>query len=446
MGPDGNTSLRSPRARRDLQQHQQRVPGRLAWRRQHRAAGGQRARDLRPADQRGHRRGGRHQRLPLQRHGAQWEHKLLRRARRRRPTTAPTISTWSSGKGTTRTDERRGRDLRPAARSAPARQRRARTTSGSATWAAERRLRRSARRPWPTTARPTSTWWSGAATRQRRHANSKSTASESTPRRARPSAPTTSASATWGRTGIPTSPPRLPAVAYNSVEQRVPGGVARGRRHRAAGGQRGRDLRPAARRATGAEVGTNDFRISDMGPDGNTNFDAQDPAVAYNSTNNEYLVVWRGDDDTAPLVDNELEIFGQRLNAATGAAVGTNDFRISDMGPDGERQLRRLRPRCGLQQRQQRVPGGVERGRQHAPLVTARPRSSASGWLAPPARRSAPTTSASATWARTATSTLPPSNPRWPTTARATSIWSSGAGTTTPGSWWTASSRSSASG
>jgi len=88
--------------------------------------------------------------------------------------------------------------------------------------------------------------------------------------------------------------------------------------------------------ATGAEVGSNDFRISDMGPDGNTNFQASSVSLAYNSANNEYLVVWRGDDDTAPLVDNEEEIFGQRINAATGAEVGTNDFRLSDMGPDGD--------------------------------------------------------------------------------------------------------------
>jgi hypothetical protein len=87
--------------------------------------------------------------------------------------------------------------------------------------------------------------------------------------------------------------------------------------------------------ATGAEVGSNDFRISDMGPDGNGTFDAEDPAVAYNSTDNEYLVVWVGDDITTPLVDEEDEIFGQRLNAATGAEVGDNDFRLSDMGPDG---------------------------------------------------------------------------------------------------------------
>jgi hypothetical protein len=45
-------------------------------------------------------------------------------------------------------------------------------------------------------------------------------------------------------------------------------------------------------------------------------------------------VGWRGDDDTAPLVDDEFEIFGRCLDGATGAAIGA-DFRISDMGPDG---------------------------------------------------------------------------------------------------------------
>jgi uncharacterized repeat protein (TIGR01451 family) len=87
--------------------------------------------------------------------------------------------------------------------------------------------------------------------------------------------------------------------------------------------------------ATGAEIG-GDFRISDMGPDGDGNYDAQYVRVAWNSANNEYLVVWQADDNSAPLVDNEREVFGQRLNGATGAEIGTNDFRISDMGPDGD--------------------------------------------------------------------------------------------------------------
>lgn len=85
--------------------------------------------------------------------------------------------------------------------------------------------------------------------------------------------------------------------------------------------------------ATGVEIGS-DFRISDMGPDGNIDFGGFTPAVAYNATDNEYLVVWEGDDDTGGLADNELEIFGQRLDAATGAEIG-GDFRISDAGMDG---------------------------------------------------------------------------------------------------------------
>jgi hypothetical protein len=88
--------------------------------------------------------------------------------------------------------------------------------------------------------------------------------------------------------------------------------------------------------ATGAAVGANDFRLSDMGPDGDTRFNAFESAVAYNPTNNEYLVVWRGNDTTT----DEFEVFGQRLNAATGAEVGANDFRLSDLGPDGDPRFR----------------------------------------------------------------------------------------------------------
>jgi hypothetical protein len=86
--------------------------------------------------------------------------------------------------------------------------------------------------------------------------------------------------------------------------------------------------------ATGAALG-GDFRLSDMGLDGNIDCHALDPAVAYNSTDNEYLVNWTGDDNTAGLVDEEYEVFGQRVDAATGAELG-GDFRLSDMGPDGD--------------------------------------------------------------------------------------------------------------
>ena len=87
--------------------------------------------------------------------------------------------------------------------------------------------------------------------------------------------------------------------------------------------------------ATGAEVGANDFRLSEMGPNGDAAFGAFNPAIAYNSLTNEYLVAWEADDNTPPLVDEEFEIFGQRIDAATGAEIGDNDFRLSDMGPDG---------------------------------------------------------------------------------------------------------------
>jgi hypothetical protein len=86
--------------------------------------------------------------------------------------------------------------------------------------------------------------------------------------------------------------------------------------------------------ATGAEIG-GDFRVSHMGPDGNISYGAFYPGVAYNPDRNEYLVVWDGEDDTSPLVEDEFEIFGQRLNGPTGAGIG-GDFRISDMGPDGD--------------------------------------------------------------------------------------------------------------
>jgi hypothetical protein len=76
------------------------------------------------------------------------------------------------------------------------------------------------------------------------------------------------------------------------------------------------------------------FRISFMGPNGDVNYRADNPKLAYDSANNQFLVVWRGDDNTPPLVDNENEIFGQRLNAQTGAASGSR-LRISQMGTDG---------------------------------------------------------------------------------------------------------------
>lgn len=84
----------------------------------------------------------------------------------------------------------------------------------------------------------------------------------------------------------------------------------------------------------GDPIGGNQ-RVSDMGPLGSTDFRADTPAVTHDAVDNEYLVVWSGDDDSGALVDDEMEIFGQRLSGATGAEIG-GDLRISFMGPDGD--------------------------------------------------------------------------------------------------------------
>jgi hypothetical protein len=92
-----------------------------------------------------------------------------------------------------------------------------------------------------------------------------------------------------------------------------------------------------------APFGVNDFRISDMGGTGDTGFDAFSPAVTHNPVDNEYLVVWYGDDNVGGLIGGELEIFGQRLDE-NGTAQGNNDFRISDMGGTGDSSFQASRP------------------------------------------------------------------------------------------------------
>jgi hypothetical protein len=87
-----------------------------------------------------------------------------------------------------------------------------------------------------------------------------------------------------------------------------------------------------ASKRLGVELGKDSarqFRISEMGPDGDTEFFGWSPAVAYNSTDNEYLVVWWGSDDSETAAGYWNVIFGQRIDASSGAEVGTDDFRIS---------------------------------------------------------------------------------------------------------------------
>ncbi len=83
--------------------------------------------------------------------------------------------------------------------------------------------------------------------------------------------------------------------------------------------------------ASGAELG-GDFRISNAGSDGDVDRSAANGIAAYNPLANEYLVVWQAD---GLATDEEDEIFGQRLSAA-GVALGGGDFRISNVGADGD--------------------------------------------------------------------------------------------------------------
>ena len=83
--------------------------------------------------------------------------------------------------------------------------------------------------------------------------------------------------------------------------------------------------------ATIVEVGEDDFRVSIMGGTGDEAFSAREPAVAYNSTDEELLVVWSANEDAPSLEAEKVEIWGQRLAVVTGELLGPR-FRISFTG------------------------------------------------------------------------------------------------------------------
>jgi len=74
------------------------------------------------------------------------------------------------------------------------------------------------------------------------------------------------------------------------------------------------ELTPIGPSALASEIGANDFRISDMGPDGDANFDAEGysfygkTGVAYNSSADQYLVVWMGDDGSEARGDSFRQV------------------------------------------------------------------------------------------------------------------------------------------
>jgi hypothetical protein len=76
------------------------------------------------------------------------------------------------------------------------------------------------------------------------------------------------------------------------------------------------------------------FRISQTSAAG-AGRNASSPDSAYNRDDNEYLIVWEGNGLSAAGLQTAREIFGQRINAATGAEIGA-DFRISNMADNGK--------------------------------------------------------------------------------------------------------------
>ncbi len=81
---------------------------------------------------------------------------------------------------------------------------------------------------------------------------------------------------------------------------------------------------------TGSLVGVNTV-ISDYAGAASSSDGAGLPAVAHDPIHDEYLVVWRA---AISAEGTGYEVFGQRLDGATGAEIGADDFRISITGDD----------------------------------------------------------------------------------------------------------------
>ena len=130
--------------------------------------------------------------------------------------------------------------------------------------------------------------------------------------------------------GDPTTGYIEPAVAWNSTDNEY---VVVFSGDNTTGGATTFEIYAQRVSEAGAPIG-GATRVSDMGTvDTDGSFDASEPDIAYDATTNSYLVVWEGDDDTAPLVNGENEIFGQLLAANLTESGG--DVRLSDMGVDG---------------------------------------------------------------------------------------------------------------
>ena len=82
----------------------------------------------------------------------------------------------------------------------------------------------------------------------------------------------------------------------------------------------------------GLETGQNDIRISDMGPVGDSDFDAVSPSLAYDAVFDRYVVVWSANDDQGALTEDEFEIYLQLLHSSQGVPLLSPQWRISAVG------------------------------------------------------------------------------------------------------------------
>jgi len=79
--------------------------------------------------------------------------------------------------------------------------------------------------------------------------------------------------------------------------------------------------------AAAANIGPDDRQVSFTGAPGTDNSDAVTPALAFDSVNQRYLLVWSADE-----TDGDFHIYGQLLTGAAGASIGPS-FLISSSGP-----------------------------------------------------------------------------------------------------------------
>ena len=81
------------------------------------------------------------------------------------------------------------------------------------------------------------------------------------------------------------------------------------------------------------ETGADDFRITVFGPDGTNAFGAVRPEMAYNSTDDEYLVIFIANTDQGPTANDEVELWAQRVSPQ-GALLGDPQL-LTDVGGIG---------------------------------------------------------------------------------------------------------------